>query len=93
MWERVCGSEPAVWGEHGQPSRLDGRADPAVAIHQRGLGETGGQRVRVLVHPEHRHPMGCVFADLDPLKHLADRVGERSAARQQYDPAAPPERG
>src|SRR4029077_627851 len=31
--------------------------------------------------------------DLDPLKHLSDRVGERSAAGQQYDPTAPPKRG
>jgi len=35
--------------------------------------------------------MRRVLADIDPLEHLADRVGERPAARKHYDPATAPE--
>ena len=37
--------------------------------------------------------MRRIFADLDSLEHLPDRVGEWAAARQHHDAAAGPERG
>jgi len=93
MRERIRGPEPAVWREHGEPVGLEGCGDRAVAVDQRGVGEAGGERVRVLVHPEHRHPVRRVFADLDPLEHFPDRVGERTAPRKHQEPATGSERG
>src|SRR5439155_14200640 len=51
------------------------------------------ERVCILVHPEHGHPMRGVLPDLDAPKHLTDRVGERPSSRDDGDPATWRERG
>ena len=47
----------------------------------------------VLIHPQHRHPVRRVLADLGPLEHLAYGLGERPATRDDDQASAPPEGG
>src|SRR2546428_11911780 len=93
MRERIRGPEPAVWREHREPVGLESRGDPALAVDQRSLGEAGGERVRVLVHPEHPPPMRRALADLYPLEQFPDRPRGPAPPPGPHQPAAPPEGG
>ena len=74
-------------------SGLQGRGDAAHAVDERGIGDARGQGMCVLIHPQHRHPVRRILADPRALEHLAHRVGERPATRDDDQAAARPEGG
>ena len=93
MGQGIGGAEPAVGREHGQASGLQRRGDAARAVDQHGVGDARGEGVRVLIHPQHRHPVRRIFPDLRALEHLAHGLGERPTARDDHQAAPGPEGG
>src|SRR5439155_297822 len=60
--------------------------DLRLLLHEHRARKPGGQGVGVLIHTEHGHPVGRVFADLHPPEHGANRFGERPAAGHDDEP-------
>ncbi len=84
--ERVGRPDPAVRREDGQAARLARGGDLRLLLHEHRAGKPSGQGVGVLIHPEHGHPVGRVFADLHPPEHGANRLRERPAAGHDDEP-------
>lgn len=83
MWKGVGIAHPARGREHGYLRVRDGGANLGKVLHERAASQTRGDKVRVLIHRQHRHPMRRVIGKAEITVHPPNSVGEGTAAR--YD--------
>src|SRR5262245_46952830 len=86
MGQWIGFAQPSVRRQHGYTARVECGGDGAAVLNDGGVPESIRDRVRVLVHRQHRHPVRRVVCYSKPAVDLAHDVGERSAARHDEQP-------
>ena len=80
MRQRVGGAQPAKGRQHGKRALRQRTLGLRPRLDEARAGNERVERERVLLHRQHRHPVGRVVAQREPAVERAHRVGEGTAA-------------
>lgn len=87
MRKRIRIAQPAERREHRDMTSGERRGNRAWRFDDLPVREPLRDEMRVLVHREHGHPVRRIIGEMNPAIDVTHRVGERTAAWDDEDPA------
>ena len=87
--KRIGLDQPSRWRQHRHTPCAQHPSDFGWLGDERSTGQPGRNDVGKLVHGQYRHPVCRIIGETKPAIDFAHSVGERSAPRNNQQPASP----